>query len=340
MNMKKLTVSLMICLAMAATALDANAAKRIGGGSSFGRPAPSFTQKAPAATPAPSIAPAPSPAAAPRPAQTQQPNAAGTTAPKPQSTAMGWLGRIGMALGLASLFSFLGLGGGSMGLILLLVVVGGLFMLMRSRNGAAQPATSTSSNRTSSPDPFSRESSAQGGYDAPDASRAEEPIPSAMPMGQAGVREGSVMDRFMRGAASSTVAEQGVAQDITPADFDREGFLKVALENYRLLQKAWDTGNVTQISEFTTDDVFIAITHQLRERGNVLYTSEVKELSNELLGITEEGDEYVAAVKFTGKILIDGDAEDIAEIWTLVKRKAGNTGWQLAGIKQLEGSTL
>lgn len=37
-----------------------------------------------------------------------------------------------------------------------------------------------------------------------------------------------------------------------PADFDVEQFLKVAEANFAKMQKAWDTGNVTSLSDFTT----------------------------------------------------------------------------------------
>ena len=321
MDMKKLALGLVVCLAMVTTTLDAYAAKRIGGGMSFGRPAPTFTQKAPGATMSPNTA---APSAAPR--QQQTPGATPASTPRPQSTAMSWLGRIGVALGLASLFSMLGLSGGT-GMLLILLAVAALFLFMRGRAQSTQRVQTTPS-------------AADVVMDKPREEPAPVQTPSQFSTTGAAPRKGSVMDEFMSGARSTATApEEGVA-DITPEDFDKEAFLKVALENYRLLQKAWDTGNVTQISEFTTNDVFVAITHQLRARGNVTYTSEVKELSNELLGISQEGNIYLAAIKFTGKIAIDGDVEDIAEVWTLEKPVAGSQGWQLAGIKQLEGSTL
>lgn len=51
--MKKFLVAFLICFSMVTTSMDADAAKRFGGGSSFGRPAPTFSQKAPAPSAAP-----------------------------------------------------------------------------------------------------------------------------------------------------------------------------------------------------------------------------------------------------------------------------------------------
>ena len=70
--MKKFLVAFLICFSMVTTSMDADAAKRFGGGSSFGRPAPTFSQKAPAPSAAPK-APQQQNAAG---QQRQQPNAA------------------------------------------------------------------------------------------------------------------------------------------------------------------------------------------------------------------------------------------------------------------------
>ena len=87
------------------------------------------------------------------------------------------------------------------------------------------------------------------------------------------VRRGSVMDEFRSGrfgaAPEEAVAADAGTADITPDDFDREAFLRVAKENFVKFQKAWDTGNVIELSDFTTQDLFIEITHALRERGEL-----------------------------------------------------------------------
>ena len=110
--------------------------------------------------------------------------------------------------------------------------------------------------------------------------------------------------------------------------------LAPALEQYRKLQKAWDTGNVIEISDFTTTEVFTAITHQLRERGAQAYKSDIKELKNELLGITESDGVYLANIRFTGRIEIDGEVEEFDETWILEKPVEGDEGWLLGGIQQ------
>ena len=160
-----------------------------------------------------------------------------------------------------------------------------------------------------------------------------EPQSWQQPSGQA-PRSGSVMDQLMGGNGSAAADANPV--DVTPADFDRAGFLKAARENYIKLQKAWDTGNVMEISDFTDNDIFTAVTHQLRERGNVKQTSEVVDLSAKFLGLTTEGDEYVAVVEFTGAMKYSGEFETVHERWVLTRPTNEKEGWLLAGIEQVQ----
>ena len=75
----------------------------------------------------------------------------------------------------------------------------------------------------------------------------------------AGARPGSAMDQFTRGGANS--APWGV-----PAGFDTAQFLAHAKEHYARLQRAWDSRNLDEMAEFTTNDMFIALTHELHDR--------------------------------------------------------------------------
>ena len=57
----------------------------------------------------------------------------------------------------------------------------------------------------------------------------------------------------------------------------------------------------------------------------------------ELLGIENNGNDYLASVKFTGQIkpAPDALAEPFNEVWNLVKPVSGAGGWLLGGIQQL-----
>jgi predicted lipid-binding transport protein (Tim44 family) len=120
-----------------------------------------------------------------------------------------------------------------------------------------------------------------------------------------------------------------------PADFDQATFLRVAKGNFIRLQAAWDKGDVADIREFTTPEVFAEMKLQISERTVADYT-DVVSIDAELLGIETSDTEYLASVKFTGSIKPAPDAlpEPLNEVWNLVKPRDGSNGWLLAGIQQ------
>jgi predicted lipid-binding transport protein (Tim44 family) len=52
-----------------------------------------------------------------------------------------------------------------------------------------------------------------------------------------------------------------------PADFDVAGFTRNAKVNFIRLQAASDTGNLNDIREFTTPEMFAELKMELAERG-------------------------------------------------------------------------
>lgn len=314
--MKNLLAALLVCVTLAAAPMDADAARRFGGGSNLGRPAPTFSQKAPDAAPK-------APAAQPGATQNQPRQATPAQQAQRPSMMRSMLTGLAAALGISALLSMLGINGaGMVSLIMGLVLAAAAFMAFRFFMSRRTPAAA-GAHRPHHAEPV---------RDAQIFERSAEPVRPEPRRVQPAAASGSVMDQFMGGGAAR--AEETAAVDVTPADFDREGFLKVARENYIALQKAWDSGNVLEISDFTTPDIFTAVTHQLRERGGAKQETTVVKLSNELLGIAREGDEYLASVRFTGTLEVSGAREDLDETWVLVKPVEGEGGWLLTAIRQ------
>lgn len=257
-------------------------ARRMGGSKSFG-----MQRTAPAPAPAkPSTAPATTPT---QPAA--QPAAGGSR----------WLGPVaGLAagLGLAALFSHLGLGEelASFVMILLLVAAAVLVfrLLMRRR------------------------------------------APQSQALQYAG-GAGNAPLRFEAPAAGAGAALPSVAGNI-PAGFDVDGFLRQAKLNFVRLQAAHDAGNVEDIRNFTTPEVFAEIRLQMDERGGAAQQTDVVKLEAELLEVAEEFRQYVASVRFHGSIRESAGAapEAFDEIWHLTKPVAGSGGWVIAGIQQAD----
>ncbi len=334
--MSKIFLSVLVGLLAVTFTLDAEAQRRLGGGRTVGRQAPQVqkTQTAPQAaptTPAQQAATSPAqsaaqPAAAARPAAATNAAGAATAARSPMKNLL-----IGAAagLGLMALASWLGFGEG-MATVMLFLLVGAVVVMLvgyvlRRRSGL-QPALQ-----------------GVGGVRSPMphvSQRAEriEPVPLPLPVENAmgattsGMRPGSAMDHFMRDGAVNPLIPWGV-----PDDFDTKGFLAQARAYFSKLQSAWHSGDLDALSDFATNDMFIALTHELHARVAAPQSTEVVTLEARLLGIETSATEHLASVRFTGTLRIDGEEEKVDEAWNLAKPVDGKTGWLLAGIQQIEG---
>jgi predicted lipid-binding transport protein (Tim44 family) len=306
MNMKKILAGAMIALSAAALVAEV-AAKPMGGGRSIGRQSQNVSRVPAAPAAAPQQAPR---QAAPAPAAT--PPAA--VPPKP-SMWKGVLGGALLGLGMGALLSHFGLGGAMAGmlgsLITIALIVGVLYLIFRLVRGKrpAQPAPA--------------------GFGGGQAKAFENAY--SMPQ-QGGTPE--IGSRLQPAAEPAAAAHTpwGV-----PSDFDTAAFLRVAKSNFIRLQAAWDKGDVADIREFTTPEVFAELKMQITERGPQADYTDVVSIDAELLGIETSGSDYLASVRFNGRIkpAPDALAEPFQEVWNLSKPLSGNDGWRLAGIQQL-----
>ena len=131
-------------------------------------------------------------------------------------------------------------------------------------------------------------------------------------------------------------AASGAAANV-PADFDVAGFLRGAKLNYMKLQIANDQGNLEELREFTSDDLFEELKKDVLARGSQKQQTDVLALNADLLEVVTEGDKHWASVRFSGTVRESpGDAPvGFEEVWNLAKPVSGSHGWQLAGIQQM-----
>lgn len=120
-----------------------------------------------------------------------------------------------------------------------------------------------------------------------------------------------------------------------PAGFDVDGFLRTAKANFIRLQIANDTGNVDELREFATPEMFAVLAEDLRSRG--AQQTDVVTLNADLLEVGTEGERHWASVRFSGLVseLPGAAPAGFEEVWNLVKPVNGSSGWQLAGIQQM-----
>ncbi|MBR0567365.1 Tim44 domain-containing protein [Azoarcus sp. L1K30] len=255
-------------------------AKRLGGGSSFGmkRSTP------PAAVPQQNLS---RPAAAPAPATAQ-----------PRRSWMGPIAGLAAGLGLAALFSHLGMGEDMANFVMILLLVMGAVMLFKFLFRRSQPQASHG-------------------------------------MQYAGATHGGAQ---ISPAPAAHASPSGVAHGASAAasDLDAEAFARQAKLNFIRLQTANDAGNLDDLREFTTPEVFAEISMQIAERKGVPQHTAVVDLNAEVIEVAEEDSRYIVSVRFSGLVREEDDAAPVAldEIWHLIKPVSGDSGWRVAGIQQ------
>jgi len=297
--MKTILALVIATVGLALAAADADAAKRFGGGGNLGKQRSAPT--APAARDA-TTTPA-SPTAAP--AKPAQP-AAAPTAPQPQPSFMGRWGGLLAGLGIGALLATLF--GAQMGPIVGLVlaalaaflVVG---LLARFFMARAAPASATATTgRAQFPGIGS-------GLGAPAEAQRIEPV---------------------IGGGPSTPQRAIPAADV-------DAFLRVAKTSFLRMQAANDAGDLDDIRDYTTPEVYAEIAMQVEERGGTPQKTEVVDLKAELLDDAIEGDYAWASVRFSGAMREAPGAapEPFDEVWNVRKNlRERNPAWLIAGIQQ------
>ncbi len=294
-------LAVVMTLGLGAAHFDAEA-KRIGGGKSLGM------QRQ--ATP-----PARTPDATPNAAPAAGAAAGTAAAAAPKRSWMGPVAGLAAGLGLAALASHLGFGEElanmlMMGL-LVMAVIAVIGFVMRKK--AAQ----------------------QGGgmaYAGAGAGAGQNPantfrVPATQPTPSYGQGGGSMI--------GSAIGSNLQPQARIPADFDVAGFVRNAKVQFIRLQASNDAGNLDDIREFTSPEMFAEIQMDIRERNGTTQETRVLDLNADVLEVAEENARYIVSVRFTGRVQEDGAApEAIDEIWHLTKPMSGNGGWVLAGIQQ------
>ena len=316
---------LLVCL-LTLSSLNAEAARRMGGGKSFGQQSNNVTQRE-ATRPATPNAPNAAPNAAPTPTP---------AAPQPAAARRPWgamLGGLAAGLGLAWLAHSMGLGAefgqflmfGLIALVLMMVV--GMFMRRRAlQDNYAYGGAGSASD----PDRMRQYNPAKIGNDA-----------SARPWEQQATGfDASAVPARSNTRIGSALMGQGSNWSI-PEGFDAVGFVNAAKENFISLQAAWDRADIPALRAMMTDSMLAEIQSQLAERAQLVQgpnTTEVVMLEAQLLGIEDLGEGYMASIEFSGMIREEPTAgpNPFREVWNMTKPKQGNSGWLVAGVQALQ----
>ncbi len=312
--MKQLLVALSVAVAAVSMGLaptDAEA-RRLGGGKAAGMqrqaPPPSAT---PHNTP-PTTAGAPAAAAAPATA-----GAAAAAAPK--RNWMGPIAGIAAGLGIAALFSHLGMGEGlanfmMMALMAVAAFVVIRFLLARFAGGAAK--------RSSGPQ-LAGAGAPAGNWQAPS------PVaPQSAPLQRSALAE-PLAAASTAGSAPVMTLPGGMAA----ADFER-----LAKMVFIRMQAANDAGNVDDLRKFTTPELFASLRVDLQERGTAKQQTDVVQIDAQVVDVAREQGQDIVSVRFHGLIreAADAGAEPFSELWHLVRAADGQGEWAIAGITPVQ----
>lgn len=236
------------------------------------------------------------------------PAAATAPAAAPKRNWMGPLAGLAAGLGIAALLSHFGMGEGMANFLMIVLLLLGavlVFKLLFRRKGTLPDSQPLQYAGAGTGMPYALPSHSQQGFPAVGVP----PVSSVSP-------------------TSANI----------PAGFDVDGFLRVARLNFIRLQAANDAGNLDDIREFVTPEMFAEIKLQFDERGKATQQqTDVVTLNAELLEVVTDANRHVASVRFNGMIREEAGAvaAPFDEVWNLTKALDGSTGWVIAGIQQL-----
>lgn len=133
-------------------------------------------------------------------------------------------------------------------------------------------------------------------------------------------------------------AGQPEASFSAPDWFDPAGFVQGAKVHFVRLQAAWDKGDMKDIAQYTTPQLFAELQADRLNEGVEGNFTEVVTLNAELTDVQRDDDQVVASVRFSGLIREEqgATAHDFAEIWHVVHAWDSPQGdWFVAGIRQV-----
>jgi predicted lipid-binding transport protein (Tim44 family) len=309
---KTFLIALALMLSGASLSLapgDAEAARRLGGGKPAGMQRQMPPPQQPGAAPRQDAAPT-TPAAAPTAA----------AAPAGKRSWLGPVAGLAAGLGLAALFSHLGLGEGLAQFVTLLLLAVVAFVvirwLMRRLAGGAARARPDGLQYAGAGAPYAPPRGAASAEAAPPLQR------SAAPLAPQGGGSGAA-------PAAATV----------PPGFDAAEFERIAKMIFIRLQAANDAGAVDDLRRFTTPELFASLRLDLQERGGAAQQTDVVQLQAQVLDTAQEDGQWVVSVRFHGLIREEagGTAQPFDELWHLVRPVEGERDWAIAGITPLQG---
>ena len=282
----------MVVLSLVFVAGEADA-RRLGGGATSGMkrqtPPPQPAQPVPA-----------------KPAATPGAAAAPAAAVPPKRNWLGPIAGIAAGLGLAALFSHLGMGEGFANVMTMLLLASVAFFALRwAMRRFGRPAERA---------PQGLQFAGAGGA----------PVSAAPPFGAQPL------------APAAGISQPNSLASGLPSGFDTPAFERIAKLIFIRMQAANDAGNLEDLRQFATPEMFATFRLDLQDRQGSAQQTDVMQLDAQVLDFSNEADQQIVSVRFHGLIreTPESPAMPFDEIWHLVKPADGSREWAIAGIAQ------
>jgi predicted lipid-binding transport protein (Tim44 family) len=306
-----------------ALAPEVSEAKRLGGGKPSGMQR-STPDKPAQSTPAQPAAPAATPNSPAAPA------AAGAAAAAPKRSWMGPIAGLAAGLGLAALFSHLGMGEGLANFVMIALLALAAFFVIRLvmrrfMGGGVQQQP-----------PLAM---AAAGAGAGTQTAAKTPPPRFVDERPGMQREALPQVTIGSALKDEAATATAIAPTAVPAGFDTEGFERLAKMLFIRMQAANDSADLADLRNFTTPELFASLRLDLQDRGDAKQTTDVIKVEAKLIDFAQEDARQIVSVRFTGLVKEDAAAAEAApfdEVWHLVKPDDDSRSWAIAGIQQAQ----
>jgi predicted lipid-binding transport protein (Tim44 family) len=170
------------------------------------------------------------------------------------------------------------------------------------------------------------------------ASRNASPAQARAPVQYAGI--GSAINPPPVETAAGVTPPQLEPVQRTAIDipgFEAEPFVRVAKTSFIRMQAANDAGDLDDIRDFTTPELYAEIAMQVHERGGAPQKTEVVSVDAKIIEAVVEDDYAIASVRFWGLTREEQGAnpEPFDEIWHVRKSLKDRKGaWLISGIQQ------
>ena len=158
--------------------------------------------------------------------------------------------------------------------------------------------------------------------------------PQPQPVQYAGTAQKTMTDMPVSGGAATLPATRSTR----PLWFEDAPFAREAKKHFIRLQDANDRGDLNDIREFVTPEMYAEISLQIQERAGQPNKTEVVTLNADIADVVTEGDLVIASVRFSGLIreAANAPAESFSEIWHIQKSESQpKAAWFIAGIQQV-----